>query len=40
MISASSSGVNIPTTKSNVKEKSASYKSEDFTHQRKSGGAF
>lgn len=39
MISASSSGVNMPTNKSNMKEKSASYKSEDYTHQRKTGGA-
>jgi hypothetical protein len=39
MISGSSSSVNIPTNKSNIKEKSASYKSEDYTHQRKNGGA-
>jgi len=39
MISASSSGVNMSTNKSNIKEKSASYKSEDYTHQRKTGGA-
>ena len=39
MISASSLGVNNPTNKSNMKEKSASHKSEDHTHQRKNGGA-
>ena len=39
MISGSVSSTNIPTNKSNIKEKSASYKSEDYTHQRKNGGA-
>jgi hypothetical protein len=36
---SSSSGVNVPTNKLNIKEKSASHKSEDYTHQRKNGGA-
>lgn len=39
MISASLSGVNIPTQKSNTKEKSASNKTDDYTHYRKNGGA-
>ncbi len=39
MIGASSSTANIPTNKSNIKEKSASNKSEEYTHQRKNGGA-
>lgn len=39
MISASMSNAHMPTNKSNTKEKSASYKSEDFGHPRKNGGA-
>ncbi|CAF3352469.1 unnamed protein product [Rotaria sp. Silwood1] len=38
MISTSSSGFNIPTNKSNSKEKSASNKSEEYMQQRKTGG--
>ncbi|CAF4305472.1 unnamed protein product [Rotaria sp. Silwood2] len=38
MISGSSSGLNIQTNKSNSKEKSASNKSEEYIHQRKTGG--
>jgi len=39
MISASSTGVHVPTNRSNIKEKSASNRSEDYIHQRKNGGA-
>ncbi len=39
MIGASSASVNVPTNRSNIKEKSASNKSEDYIHQRKNGGA-
>jgi hypothetical protein len=39
MISGSPSASTVPTNKSNTKEKSASYKSEEHTHHRKNGGA-
>lgn len=38
MLSSSSSAVHLPANKSHSKEKSASYKSEEYPHQRKTGG--
>lgn len=39
MISGTTSNAHMPTNKTHAKEKSASHKSEDFTHPRKNGGA-